>query len=176
MNITVALAFSEWEAVSLLNWLAGVNARILLENPELPGLYESGVVYKRETEETWSDYINLLAQGWEDCDSLAAARAGELRARGWRALKKGDGGFDEARRRRLQHVEAEVFLRTRSRPDQPGLYHCLVRYRVGSRWHLDDPSARLGMLDQRLTGPEVAQRLALQVRPDRDRPARRRST
>ena len=167
MNITVALAFSEWEAVSLLNWLAGVNARILLENPELPGLYESGVVYQRETEETWSDYINLLAQGWEDCDSLSAARAGELRARGWRALKKGDGGFDEARRRKVQHMQAEVFLRTRSRPDQPGLYHCLVRYRVGSRWHLDDPSARLGMLDQRLTGPEVAQRLAHQVRPER---------
>ena len=50
------------------------------------------------------------------------------------------------------------------------------RPRPSSRWHLDDPSARLGMLDQRLTGPEVAQRLALQVRPDRDRPARRRST
>ncbi|MEQ1508646.1 MAG: hypothetical protein ABMB14_40840, partial [Myxococcota bacterium] len=69
MNITVALAFSEIDAVSLLNWLARVNHRILLENPELPGLYQSGVVYKRETVETWSDYINLLAQGWEDCDS-----------------------------------------------------------------------------------------------------------
>lgn len=162
MNITVALAFSEVDAVSLLNWLARVNRRILLENPELPGLYQSGVVYKRETEETWSDYINLLAQGWEDCDSLASARAGELLARGWRALKRGDGGFDEARRRRPASIPAEVFLRTRTPPDEPGLYHCLVRYRVGSRWHLDDPSARLGMLDQRLNGPEVTQRLALQ--------------
>ena len=175
MNITVALAFSEIDAVSLLNWLARVNRRILRENPELPGLYQSGVVYKRETEETWSDYLNLLAQGWEDCDSLAAARAGELLARGWRALRRGDGGYDEARRRRLRSIPAEVFLRTRTKPDVPGLYHCLVRYRVGARWHLDDPSARLGMLDQRLNGPEVAQRLALQQQPHTPR-RRGRST
>ena len=165
MNITVALAFSEWECVSLLNWLAGVNARILRENPGLPGLYRSGVVYKRETEETWSDYINLLAQGWEDCDSLAAARAGELLARGHRALRAGDGGYKEARRLGLRRIRAEVFLRTRTKPDEPGLYHCLVRYRVGGRWHLDDPSARLGMLDRRLTGPEVERRLAAQKPP-----------
>jgi hypothetical protein len=163
MNITVALAFSEVDAVSLLNWLARTNCRILRENPALPGLYLSGVVYKRETEETWSDYVNLLAQGWEDCDSLAAARAGELLARGWKALQPGDGGYAEATRRKLASIPAEVFLRTRSRPDQPGLYHCLVRYRLGRSWHYDDPSARLGMLDQHLTGPEVAQRLALQV-------------
>ncbi len=167
MNITVALAFSEIDAVSLLNWLARVNRRILLENPGLPGLYQSGVVYKRETEETWSDYINLLAQGWEDCDSLAAARAGELLARGWRALRPGDAGYGEARARKPNHIVAEVFLRTRTPIGQPGLYHCLVRYRVGGRWLLDDPSARLGMLDHRLTGPEVAQRLALQHRRPR---------
>lgn len=172
MNITVALAFSEWECVSLLNWLAGVNARILRENPGLPGLYASGVVYKRESEETWSDYINLLAQGWEDCDSLAAARAGELLARGWRALQPGDGGYDEARRSRPARIRAEVFLRTRARPEAPGLYHCLVRYRVGRRWHLDDPSARLGMLPRRLSGPEVAQRLAQQTRPEGRRSTR----
>ncbi len=165
MNITVALAFSEWEAVSLLNWLAGVNARILRENPGLPGLYQSGVVYKRESEETWSDYINLIAQGWEDCDSLAAARAGELVARGANALRKGDGGYAEAKRRRLSTIPAEVFLRTRAPIDVPGLYHCLVRYRVAGRWHLDDPSARLGMLSRRLNGREVAERLARQKPP-----------
>ena len=165
MNITVALEFSEQDAVSLLNWLARVNARILHENPGLPGVYQSGVVYKRETTETWSDYINLLAQGWEDCDSLAAARAGELLARGARALSKGDGGYQEAKRLRLRRIKAEVFLRTRSRPDEPGLYHCLVRYRVGGRWYFDDPSARLGMLDRRLSSAEVQQRLTLQTKP-----------
>lgn len=160
MNITVALAFSEMDAVSLLNWLARVNARILHENPGLPGLYSSGVVYRRETEEHWSDYINLLAQGWEDCDSLAAARAGELLARGGKALQRGDGGYADGRK--LPRIHAEVFLRTRARPDQPGLYHCLVRYRVGSRWFYDDPSARLGMLGKPMSGPEVARRLAQQ--------------
>ena len=169
MNITVALAFSEQDAVSLLNWLARVNARILRENPGLPGLYASGVVYKRETTETWSDYINLLAQGWEDCDSLAAARAGELLARGARALSKGDGGYKEARRLGLRRIRAEVFLRTRSPPDEPGLYHCLVRYRVGGRWYFDDPSARLGMLDRRLSAAEVQQRLTLQTQPKKGR-------
>ena len=160
MNITVALAFSEMDAVSLLNWLARVNARILRENRGLPGLYSSGVVYRRETEEHWSDYINLLAQGWEDCDSLAAARAGELLARGGKALQAGDGGFKAGKK--FARIYAEVFLRTRARPDQPGLYHCLVRYRVGSRWFYDDPSARLGMLGKPMSGPEVARRLALQ--------------
>ena len=169
MDITVALAFSEQDAVSLLNWLARTNARILRENPGLPGLYQSGVVYKRETDETWSDYINLLAQGWEDCDSRAAARAGEILARGHRALRPGDGGYKEARRRKLRRIRAEVFLRTRTKPDQPGLYHCLVRYRVGGRWHFDDPSARLGMLDRRLSAAEVQQRLTLQTQPKKRR-------
>ena len=169
MNITVTLAFSEQDAVSLLNWLARVNARILRENPGLPGLYQSGVVYKRETTETWSDYINLLAQGWEDCDSLAAARAGELLARGHHALRAGDGGFKEARRLRVRRIRAEVFLRTRTKPDEPGLYHCLVRYRVGGRWHYDDPSARLGMLERRLSAAEVQQRLTLQAQPSTGR-------
>ena len=165
MDITVALAFSERDAVSLLNWLARVNARILQENPGLPGLYQARVVYKRETTETWSDYINLLAQGWEDCDSLAAARAGEILARGSKALSSGDGGYKEAKRLRLRRIRAEVFLRTRSHPDEPGLYHCLVRYRVGGRWYFDDPSARLGMLDRRLSSAEVQRRLTLQSKP-----------
>ena len=169
MDITVALAFSEQDAVSLLNWLARVNARILQENPGLPGVYQSGVVYKRETTETWSDYINLLAQGWEDCDSLATARAGELLARGARALSKGDGGYKEAQRLKLRRIRAEVFLRTRTTPDRPGLYHCLVRYRVGGRWYFDDPSARLGMLDRRLSSAEVQQRLKLQTQPSKGR-------
>ena len=169
MDITVALAFSEQDAVSLLNWLARTNARILRENPGLPGLYQARVVYKRETTETWSDYINLLAQGWEDCDSLAAARAGEILARGARALAPGDGGYKEAKRLKLRRIRAEVFLRTRSRPDEPGLYHCLVRYRVGGRWYFDDPSARLGMLDRRLSAAEVQQRLTLQTQPSKGR-------
>ena len=149
MKIAVKLAFDERGALRLLNWLAQENARILRARPELPGLYDSGVVYRREVDETWCDYINLLAQGHEDCDGLAAARAGELLARGHQALSRRDGGYREARRRRLSTVHAEVMLRTRAGLNQPGLYHCVVRYRVGRRWYRDDPSARLGMYDRK---------------------------
>jgi hypothetical protein len=145
MRIAVKLAFDERAALRLLNWLARENARLLKERPELPLLYDSGVVYRRENDETWCDFINMLAQGFEDCDGLAAARAGELMARGWEALQPGDPGYEQAKRLKLKKIRAEVLLRTNTAPDEPGLYHCVVRYKVGSQWHRDDPSARLGM-------------------------------
>lgn len=145
MRIAVKLAFDEQAAVRLLNWLAQENAILLQERPELPLLYDTGVRYRREDDETWCDFINMLVQGHEDCDGLAAARAGELLARGWLALRPGDGGYEEAMRTRPTSIPAQVFLRTRSSVDEPGLYHCLVRYRLGSQWYVDDPSARLGM-------------------------------
>ena len=145
MKIAVKLAFDEQAALRLLNWLAQENARLLRARPELPLLYDSGVVYRRETDETWCDYLNMLAQGHEDCDGLASARAGELIAKGWKALRPGDGGFAEARRRKPTSIPAEVMLTTRTGQGSPGLYHCVVRYRVGTTWHRDDPSKRLGM-------------------------------
>ena len=145
MKIAVKLSFDEGAALRLLNWLARENARILRRRPDLPGLYQAGVVYRREVDETWCDYINLLAQGHEDCDGLAAARAGELLARGWRALGRSDPGYADAMRGQPTSIEAEVMLRTRSPRNRPGLYHCIVRYRVSGRWYRDDPSARLGM-------------------------------
>jgi len=178
MDITVALAFNEGAAVRLLNWLALENARIFRTydararrkgEPLLPGLYEANVRYEREDQELWSDYLNLLIQGHEDCDALAAARAGELRARGWRALEPrdpddpirfpGDGGFRRAQRLRPRSIRAEVMLTTNSKPGRPGLFHCIVRYWVGGREYRDDPSARLGMLGDP-NSPEVQQNLA----------------
>jgi hypothetical protein len=103
--------------------------------------------------------VNLLAQGHEDCDGLAAARAGELLARGWKALRAGDEGFELARRLRPASIRAEVMLTTRSEPNNPGLYHCIVRYRLGDRWFRDDPSARLGMRGGRID-PLVSARWA----------------
>ncbi len=148
MKVCVKLAFDEKAAVRLLNWLAQENAVILRARPDLPGLYASGVRYRRERDEIWCDYLNMLALGHEDCDGLAAARAGELIARGWKALSSVDGGYATARRFRLKSIPAQVLLLTRGQPDRPGLYHCIVRYRVGGRWHRDDPSARLGMLGE----------------------------
>ena len=150
MEIRLKLSFAESGFVRLLNWLAAENAHILRQQPDLPGLYASGVVYRRELRETWCDYLNMLSQGWEDCDGLAAARAGELLARGGRALGPDDGGYTEARKKRQPSLEAQVLLRTRVPQGQTGLYHCIVRYRVGSRWYRDDPSARLGMYEDRL--------------------------
>ncbi len=170
MKIAVKLAFDERGALRLLNWLAQENAIIVRAQPELPLLYDSGVVYRRELDETWCDYLNMLAQGHEDCDGLAAARAGELLARGANALRPGEEGHAEARRAGLATIPAEVMLTTRSRPDAPGLYHCIVRYRVGRTWFRDDPSARLGMNGGRID-PLVRQRWTAraeaQVQPER---------
>lgn len=169
MKITLLTHFNEDGALRLLNWLAGENARTLRQRPDLPLLYDSGVVYRREDDELWRDINHVFASGSEDCDSLAAARAGELIARGWRALTPGEGGFEQARRARLESIPAQVFLRTRSPRERPGLYHCLVRYQVDSQEYRDDPSARLGMNGVisdtqrqrwvKALGPEVASRL-----------------
>ena len=159
MRIAVKLSFDERAALRLLNWLAQENAIILRAQPDLPLLYDSGVLYRREVDETWCDFLNMLAQGHEDCDGLAAARAGELLARGWRALRPGDQGFVEGQREKPMSIPAEVMLTTRSRADEPGLYHCVVRYRIGSTWFRDDPSARLGMNGGRID-PLVKERWA----------------
>lgn len=145
MRITVKLGFQEAAALRLLNFIAQENARLLIERPDLPLLYDSGVVYRREQDETWCDYLNLLIQGHEDCDGLAAARAGELLAWGWRALRPGEGGYESACRLRPDSIPAEVILKTRSSADGSGLYHCLVHYYINGTWYHDDPSARLGM-------------------------------
>ena len=164
MNITVALTFNERDAISLLNWLARCNARLLRERPTLPLLYATSVRYGREDEELWSDFIQLLAQGWEDCDALAAARAGELLARGWRALSPSDPGYAQAKALGLTSIPAEVALTTQVREGGHGLYHCVVRYVVHGTVWFDDPSARLGMLDERLDGRQCHERIVTRVR------------
>ncbi|MDP2314863.1 MAG: hypothetical protein Q8P41_18320 [Pseudomonadota bacterium] len=164
MNITVALTFNERDAVSLLNWLARCNARLLRERPSLPLLYATSVRYAREEVETWSDYIQLLAQGWEDCDALASARAGELIARGWKALSPRDPGYAAAKAAGLTSIPAEVALTTQVRPGDHGLYHCVVRYVVNGTVWFDDPSARLGMLEEHLDGRQCHERIVTRVR------------
>ncbi len=164
MIIKVALTFNERDAVSLLNWLARCNARLLRERPSLPLLYATSVRYEREEEELWSDYIQLLAQGWEDCDALASARAGELIARGWKALSPRDPGYAAAKAAGLTTIPAEVALTTSVRQGEHGLYHCVVRYVVNGTVWFDDPSARLGMLPERLTGQQCHERIVNRVR------------
>lgn len=145
MKIRVLLSFHEGAALRLLNWLAEENALIHQTQPDLPLLYDSGVVYVRDDRETWSDYLYILAANQDDCDGLAAARAGELLARGSAALAPGDEGYEAAQAEPLPSIPAEVMLLTLAAPGETGLYHCIVRYRIAGRWYRDDPSARLGM-------------------------------
>lgn len=83
----------------------------------LPPLYESGVVYRPESPDTWSTADLVLARGWGDCEDLTAWRVAELRARGVGAV-------------------GDVY-RVR-----PGQWHAVVQLPDGS---VEDPSLRLGM-------------------------------
>lgn len=99
----------------------------------LPKLYSSGVVYKTEgSPELWWDAEEILRNGHDDCEGLAAYRAGELMLEGHDAIV--DTRFIQA-------------------PDREGrLFHAVTRVRtpdprapLGFRDEYDDPSARLGM-------------------------------
>ncbi len=153
LSIEMRLTKSEPGLVELLNYLARHNARLLAERPDLPLLYESGVVYQRELTEVWCDFLAMLEQGHEDCDALSAARAGELMAWGWEAMSPEDGGWNLAQVLRPARIPAWVLLRTKGEKGQPNLYHCITLYRVGDTWWLDDPSARLGMFPGRRIHP-----------------------
>jgi len=179
MEIAVRLAFDEGGCLRLLQWLTRENARIFRVydrrarkkgEPSLPSLYESGVWYEPEKGEIWSDYIVLLMERHEDCDALSAARAGELIARGYKALRPkdpddpirfpGDGGYKLAKKMKLKSIPAEPMLTTRTEDGKPGLYHVIVRYKVGGKVYYDDPSARLGMLGDP-DSPEVQNDLSI---------------
>ena len=146
MRVVSQFKFSETAVLLMLTALVDMNVNQLLDEPRLPNLYGSGVRYKREKVETFSDYASLLEQGHEDCDSLAAAQAALLRTRGWRAMIPGQEGYRTARDEDLLTIDAEVVLVEPKRP--PGkrrLYHVIVAYTVGGTTYFDDPSDRLGM-------------------------------
>lgn len=165
MDILVRVSFDEQSALELLKAMTRLNARLLTSEPSLPLLYDSGVVYRLEDVETWSDVPHTLLAGHEDCDSLATWRAAELIARGWRALRAGDPGAEEARALRLDTIHAEPMLRTRVPVGVSGTYHVVCRYLVGGRWHVDDPSARLGMRANQIDPTIRARWAQLGVRP-----------
>lgn len=86
-----------------------------------PPLYQSGVRYIREgpqRREAWLTVPDIIAAGGGDCEDLAAWRAAELRVRGYAASARA--------------------IRVRSG------WHIIVE----CEGRVEDPSARLGMLDQ----------------------------
>jgi len=145
MEVGLFFTFSEYTALRLAQWMAKENARLHSLYPDLPLLYDSGIVYRREKAEKWMDYQHMIAQGHDDCDGLAAARVGEIMFYGVDAIQRGDPGYAAAKRLRPSRIKAECMLKTRTKPGQHGIYHVLCRYRIGGRWYMDDPSARLGM-------------------------------
>lgn len=107
---------------ALLLAVYALDIAYLLDHPNTPSLYASGVRYAPEPDEIREDWATIpviLARGWGDCDDLAPWRAAELTVReGLRAVPQ---------------------LVRGTRPNQ---YHVVVRVSDG-RW--EDPSARLGM-------------------------------
>ncbi len=98
--------------------LTTLNQR-LLRRRKYPPLYKSGVVYKKERQDTWRPVTDVLRSGWGDCEDLAAWRAAELRNSG-------------------EDLNAHVAV-YRSGPTR---YHAIVARGDGST---EDPSRRLGM-------------------------------
>lgn len=62
-----------------------INERIYRTIPELPSVFRSNIRFRPEPPYDYDmvpDIITMLRQSWGDCAPLAAARAGELRAKG----------------------------------------------------------------------------------------------
>lgn len=103
--------------------LTAMNYVIMSRDPDsYPPLYESGARYRREEpgREDWLTCDAILAQGFGDCEDLAAYRAAELRREG---------------------VPARVLVR----PTKRGSYHAVVVYPDGD---VEDPSRMLVIMER----------------------------
>jgi hypothetical protein len=110
----------------LLECLTRLDLHYLYQNPNTPPIYESGVVYERESASTeeWLTIPEILARGVGDCEDLACWRAAEYRYQG---------------------IQAHPFVtRMPTRSDRP-LYH--VRIRLANGRTIEDPSRELGMAE-----------------------------
>ncbi len=115
----------------------------------LPPLYESGVRYKVEgTPELWWDFEEQLRTGHDDCEGLAATRAGELMLEGYdaqvhtRLIQKPAASMGGRPGGRLFHAVTQV----RGKWDS-GVYgvgnYIPIRAEDGT-FPTDDPSAMIG--------------------------------
>ncbi len=100
-------------------WLEGT--------PETPPLYDSGVVYRRETtRENFWDIPKVLRHGYADCEDLASWRCAELIVR--------------------EGVEAYPLVTWQYyRPRIRGAYRVEYHVRVATPFGIEDPSMILGM-------------------------------
>lgn len=144
-----------------VNQAIAVHNAMRIKEKGLPPLYKSGVKYKVEgSPELWWDAEEILRNGHDDCEGLAAYRAGELLAKGFDARvytrlvkhpSKEMGGSGKPGGGRLFHAVTKVYTNPNGEPvlapDGTPVY--------------DDPSKRLGM-----PVPEWYQRFADQMRAE----------
>ena len=121
MRIEITVPANLATLTALLEGLTIANMWLLRNHSQLPPLYQSGVRYKAEPpgEEKWEIATRVYAQGFGDCEDLAAWRAAELRLAGEtnaRAI-----GIKAGRKRR---------------------WHAVVKRADGT---IEDPSRALGM-------------------------------
>jgi hypothetical protein len=121
----IAPAKSRESLTALLACLFSLDQLYLRTTRGIPPLYQAGVRYQREDldaqmgMEFWLTIPEIMAQGWGDCEDLAAWRAAELRV----------SGEDQDARPELVAI-------------RPGQWHVIVRRGDGAP---EDPSAMLGM-------------------------------
>lgn len=125
----------------LLDWLVDLNIVYLLQHPESPALYKSGVKYRREPRqvvryEKFCGIGEILEQGWGDCDDLVPYRVAELQLIGMKAIPL----LIDATHPKYKEV---------SRGRGKRQWHCVVAREIPGMDELviEDPSARLGMYD-----------------------------
>lgn len=118
--------------VAALEGLTRLNERLMsdaaVSGQAAPSLYRSGVRYRREPREVWKHWVDTLADGWGDCEDLAAWRAAELRASG---------------------VDPKASVTTYK--SAPRTWHAVV---VRGDGQIEDPSRKLGM-KSRKPGPRT---------------------
>lgn len=92
---------SQQKLLYALEAMVRANQEELKAHPQIPLLYESGVVYQQEPKghEDWADIPTVLKQRWGDCEDLAAWLVAELRsvwgipARPFLRFRKKDGNY-----------------------------------------------------------------------------------
>ena len=112
----------------LLNALYEIDCDQWERNPQYPGLFDSGVRYKREPRgvEEWQDVAETLRRRHGDCEDLACMLASEI------TVRKGIDARPDFTLREIVREDGSVTK----------MFHIFVRMPNGSRI---DPSKILGM-------------------------------
>lgn len=108
--------------------------RILIRRGLVPGLYESGCLYKREPpgEESFVDALSVMKNGGSDCSNLAAWLVAEMQVRLENAINSGQAPAD------TPMPNIRLYMRKKAR-----VVHVQIRHSNG---RIEDPSRFLGMV------------------------------